>query len=159
MLTSDCFNWITDKYALPRCSEHCTSCPLSNIFTAVHARSLCCCQNTDKTRCSLVITMNISASQLDSNTTVYSNSTKKKKKTSQCRHFSTYVRVSVLQTLTSLEFHKRSEFDTLPTKYMYVHCFIYLYGSRDCVIGTGTRLRIRSSEVRIPVGVRFLSLP
>ena len=73
-------------------------CVSNKIFTAVHARSLCCCQNTDKTHCSLVITTNISASQLDSNTTVYSNSTKKKR-------FPTYVRVSVLQTITSLEFH------------------------------------------------------
>jgi len=77
----------------------------SKLFTAVHARSLCCCQNTDKTSCSLVITMNIYAPQLDSSTTVYSNSTKKNKTSSQCRQFPTYARVSFLQTLTSLEFH------------------------------------------------------
>jgi hypothetical protein len=123
----------------------------SKIFTAVHARSLCCCQNTDKTKCSLVITMNISASQLDSNTTVHSNSTK--------NLFSMQTLPGLRKGFRSANPHvtRMSEFDPLPTKYTYVYCFIYLYGSRDCVIGTGTRLRIRSSEVRIPVGASYLS--
>jgi hypothetical protein len=125
----------------------------SKIFTAVHARSLCCCQNTDKTKCSLVITMNISASKLDSNTTVHSNSTK--------NLFSMQTLPDLRKCFRSANPHvtrksHMSECDPLPTKHMYVHCFIYLYGSRDCVIGTGTRLRIRSSEVRIPAGVSYL---